>query len=150
MSLAAVWLSAHVLAAILCIGPLSAAVLAFPRTVRAGWVPGQALLHQVTRYGAVAGLAVPAFGLATANELGVLTDPWLLVSIGLTIGAALLLVLAVLPQQKRLLAATAGGHAGSGMVAERTRAAAAGGTFVLIWGVVVVLMIVRPGSTTGV
>jgi hypothetical protein len=39
----------------------------------------------------VLGLAVPVFGIATAAQMGVLGDAWLLVSIALTPAAALLL-----------------------------------------------------------
>lgn len=71
--------------------------------------------------------------------MGVLTDAWVLVSIALTIGAALVLVVSILPAQR---VALAGG--GVGKLAMTT------GMFNLLWVAVTILMIVRPGSTTGV
>ncbi|MEU5639769.1 hypothetical protein [Streptomyces milbemycinicus] len=109
-----------------------------------------AFLHRICRGYTVVGLAVPVFGLATGAQLGVLGDAWLITSIVLTTIAAALLALAILPTQQRLLAAPDGTD-----TAENTRAAAATrlamttGIFNLLWAIVVVLMIVRPGSTTG-
>ncbi|TYK47378.1 hypothetical protein FXF68_25935 [Actinomadura decatromicini] len=164
-------LSVHVLAAILAIGPIAVAASLFPRYVRPPTGDGDGeggpnrgvagFLHRICRGYTFVGIAVPVFGLATGAKLGVLTDAWLLASIALTAVAAALLVLAILPGQQRLLAppvvAGAGKGAGGGVAAEAgeaVRAAAARlsmvtGIFNLLWAVVVVLMIVRPGSTTG-
>ncbi|QKW54047.1 hypothetical protein [Streptomyces buecherae] len=157
-------LSVHVLAAILAIGPITVAASMFPRYVRSPAADGDgsdqartaALLHRVCRGYTVVGIAVPVFGVATGAQLGVLTDAWLLTSVVLTAAAAALLLLAILPGQQRLLlqpAGASGADADAG-VAETARSAAARlamvtGTFNLLWAVVVVLMIVRPGSTTG-
>ncbi|GAA4698123.1 hypothetical protein [Streptomyces youssoufiensis] len=158
-------LSVHVLAAILAIGPITVAASMFPRYVRSPAADGDgsdqartaALLHRVCRGYTVVGIAVPVFGVATGAQLGVLTDAWLLTSIVLTAAAAALLLLAILPGQQRLLVQPAGAASGAGAdagVAETVRSAAARlamvtGTFNVLWAVVVVLMIVRPGSTTG-
>jgi hypothetical protein len=145
-------LSVHVLAAILVIGPITVAASLFPRYVRQGPSSGTAgtavLLHRTCRGYAVAGVVVPVFGVATGARLGVLTDAWLLASVVLTACAAALLALGVLPGQRRMLAAAERG------AAEVPSAAAARlsmltGVFNLLWATVVVLMIVRPGSTTG-
>ncbi|MFJ8297606.1 hypothetical protein ACIQ9R_17225 [Streptomyces sp. NPDC094447] len=160
-------LSVHVLAAILAIGPITVAASMFPRFVRTpdadgDGPPGQnlrtaGLLHRVCRGYTVLGVAVPVFGVATGARLGVLTDAWLLASVALTAAAAALLLLVILPGQQRLLpppaAAVAVAVAGDG-AAESRRAGAARlamvtGVFNLLWAAVVVLMIVRPGSTTG-
>lgn len=139
-------LTVHVLAAILAIGPITVAASLFPRYVKqpeAGEPAGTAVfLHRICRGYALLGLAVPAFGFATAAQLGVLTDAWLIASIILTAIAAGLLAVAILPAQQRLLKAPAR----AGVV---TRLTALTGVFNLLWVVVVVLMIVRPGSTTG-
>ncbi|WP_129842070.1 hypothetical protein [Streptomyces sp. RFCAC02] len=138
-------LSVHVLAAILAIGPVAVAASAFPRYVRepAGAAPETAAhLHRVCRAYTVLGVAVPAFGVATGARMGVLTDAWLLASVVITALAAVLLLSAILPGQRRLLAAP-------GVRAEAARLAMVTGIFNLLWATVVVLMIVRPGSTTG-
>lgn len=137
-------LSVHVLAAILIVGPIAVAASLFPRFARDS-VSGDkrpALLHRICRGYAVAGVAVPVFGLATGAQLGVLTDIWLLASIVLTVIAAGILVLLILPRQQRLLAEPKDERG-------TVRLAMVTGMFNLVWAVVVVLMIVRPGSTTG-
>lgn len=149
-------LSLHVLAAIVAVGPVTVAASMFPAAVRRGRADQLPLLHRICRVYAGVGIAVPVFGFATASSLGVLGDTWLIVSIGLTALAAATLVFLVLPHQEELLAVSNGagdGADGSG-VAVATRAATRlgmyTGTFNLLWATVTVLMIVRPGSTTGV
>jgi hypothetical protein len=58
----------------------------------------------------------------------------------LTAAEAAVLGLRILPAQRRLLGASAGGATGL---------MTATSVFNLLWAVVVVLMILRPGSTTG-
>jgi hypothetical protein len=82
---------------------------------------------------------VPVFGVATGAALGVLGDAWLIVSMVLTAVAAVVLVGVILPGQQRVL----------GTGDPDRRLAMSTGIFNLLWAVVVVLMIVRPGSTTG-
>ncbi|MEE1735218.1 hypothetical protein [Streptomyces sp. BE147] len=164
-------LSLHVLAAILAIGPITVAASMFPRYAKPpadGEGPGEqdsgtaAFLHKICRGYTAVGIAVPVFGVATGAQLGVLTDAWLLASIVLTAVAAALLLMVVLPGQRRLLAqhtapaapgtGTGAAPAGNGVAAMRSAAARLAmttGVFNLLWAAVVVLMIVRPGSTTG-
>ena len=139
-------LSVHVLAAIVFIGPVTVATSLFPRYAREGNVAVVHALHRISRVYAVLGVSVPAFGLALASSMGVLGDAWLVASILLTAGAAALLALVVLPGQVRAVAALDA----EGSVTVAPRLAMASGVFALTWAVVVVLMIVRPGSTTGV
>ncbi|MEU1026880.1 hypothetical protein ABZ366_33420, partial [Streptomyces sp. NPDC005904] len=92
-------LSVHVLVAILAVGSITVAASMFPRqALRAiGGEEGPrvaALLHRVCRGYAVAGIAVPVFGIATGARLGVLGDAWLIASLALTALAAGLLALA--------------------------------------------------------
>ncbi|MFF9634981.1 hypothetical protein ACF1D2_10420 [Streptomyces bacillaris] len=150
-------LSLHVLASILAVGPVTVAASMFPRYARPP-APGgtgagdhdlrtAAFLHKICRAYAMVGIAVPVLGFATGAQMGVLGDAWLLVSIVLTTVAAALLMAMVLPGQRELLGE------GEGPVAERRAAAGrlamTTGIFNLLWATVVVLMIVRPGSTTG-
>ncbi|GAA3392970.1 hypothetical protein [Cryptosporangium minutisporangium] len=162
---AAFFLSLHVLAAILTIGPVAVAASMFPRYLRSAGSDPHAVtvlrtLHRICRVYTVIGLTVPAFGLATAVALGVLTDAWLLTSIALTAIAAGVLALVVLPGQAAALSGCTPDHAAASLSTGGTatlapnrsaaRLGAATGVFNLLWAVVVVLMIVRPGSTTGV
>ncbi|MFE7973948.1 hypothetical protein [Streptomyces shenzhenensis] len=169
-------LSVHVLAAVLAIGPVTVAASMFPKALRhAHSEPGAPeplttlrMLHRICRVYAVFGLAVPVFGFATASSLGVLGDAWLITSIVLTAVAAAVLALLILPtQEEALAAAEASGtpipsdgspEPGSGSPEPGSgsgsrvpgRLAMLTGIFNLLWATVTVLMIIRPGSTTGV
>ncbi|WP_240137176.1 hypothetical protein [Streptomyces sp. MUM 178J] len=143
-------LAVHVLAAIIAIGPVTVAASAFPaaaRRVKDSPEDGRALgavhgLHRICRVYAVVGVVVPVFGLATAQSMGVLGDAWLIVSMVLTAVAAVVLAALILPGQSAVLDDP--GAAVAGRLAMYT------GVFNLLWATVTVLMIVRPGSTTGV
>lgn len=145
-------LAVHVLAAIIAIGPVTVAASMFPRTARKAVAQPEesrhtlALLHRICRVYAVVGVVVPVFGFATAKNMGVLGDTWLIVSIVLTTVAAAVLAALVLPRQETILEGVEGGE-----VNERAtvRLAMVTGIFNLLWAAVTILMIVRPGSTTG-
>lgn len=85
-------------------------------------------------------------GLATALAMGVLGDSWLVISITLTAAAAVLIAF-VLPRQDEIVEQVAQHRS----VDRRATAQLAmfTGVFNLLWATVTVLMIVRPGSTTG-
>lgn len=126
-------LSLHVLAAIVAIGPVTVAASMFPRATE-----NRPVLHRICRVYAAVGIAVPVFGFATAGVMGVTGEPWVVVSIALTAVAAFVLALLVLPGQARALAGDA-----------TKRLAMHTGLFNVLWATVTVLMIIRPGSTTG-
>ncbi|SFW77108.1 DUF2269 family protein [Amycolatopsis australiensis] len=132
-------LSIHVLAAVLAVGPVAVAASMFPAAIRKGDVKVATALHRICRVYAYAAIAVPVFGFGVAGTMHVMGDPWLLTSIGLTAVAAAVLALLVLPRQKRVLT----GEGAPGSLAMTT------GVFNLLWAAVTVLMIVRPGSSTG-
>ncbi|MDR7382264.1 DUF2269 family protein [Promicromonospora iranensis] len=156
----ALLLSLHVLAAILTVGPVAITASMFPRAARQALAaPDQTntaavrLLHRVTRVYAVVGVAVPVLGYATGASLGVLSDAWLITSMVLTAAAAAVLIVLVLPGQRRVVAALdalpPAVAADSVEQGAARRLAMHAGIFNLLWAVVVVLMIYRPGSTTG-
>ena len=159
-------LSLHVLAAIVAVGPVTVAASMFPATLRRALGDsgdsgdsgdGNArttlrTLHRICRVYAGIGIAVPLFGFATASSLGVLGDAWLITSILLTAAAAGVLALLILPAQDRALAETASSASAPPAPTPLTpgRLAMFTGIFNLLWAAVTVLMIIRPGSTTGV
>jgi Predicted integral membrane protein (DUF2269) len=154
------FLSLHVLAAILAVGPVTVAASMFPAALRrAGARPDAAAvatlraLHRVCRVYATVAVAVPVLGFATAGSLGVTGNPWVITSIVLTAGAAGVLGLLVLPGQRNALAGLVPAEPGSAGVASAlgsgARLAMATGIFNLLWAAVTVLMVTRPGSTTG-
>lgn len=131
------FLSLHVLAAIIAIGPVTVAASMFPPAVRSA-DGNPALLHRICRVYALIGISVPVFGFATAGVMGVTGHTWVIASIALTTIAAFVLVLKVLPGQEKALRTKDVKH-----LAMYT------GAFNLLWATVTVLMILRPGSTTG-
>ncbi|WP_405967325.1 hypothetical protein OG613_18550 [Streptomyces sp. NBC_00015] len=143
-------LAVHVLAAIVAIGPVTVAASMFPPAARRALAaPDDArasetvrLLHRICQVYAAVGLAVPVFGFATAGAMGVMGDPWLIASIVLTVLAAGVLLVLVLPRQEVLVE-------GTGERETTVRLAMFTGVFNLLWATVTILMIVRPGSTTG-
>ncbi|MFJ3227129.1 hypothetical protein ACIPJS_27825 [Streptomyces sp. NPDC086783] len=143
-------LAVHVIAAIVAVGPVTVAASLFPpaaRKVLDAPADVQALattrlLHRICRVYATVGVVVPVFGFATASNMGVLGDTWLVVSIALTAAAAVVLAALVLPRQSAILE-------GTGDRAATVRLAMFTGIFNLLWATVTVLMIIRPGSTTG-
>nr|BEK65579.1 DUF2269 family protein [Kitasatospora purpeofusca] len=155
-------LSLHVLASVLFIGPVAVAVSMFPRRAAAALAGGPERaadagmlrqLHRITQVYALLGIAVPVLGIGVAQVMDVLGQSWLIASMVLTAVAALALLLFVLPAQQAAVDALAlepdaeeHGRAVRGLKPLPMTA----GVFNLLWAVVVVLMIVRPGSTTGV
>ncbi|MFE7928534.1 hypothetical protein ACFU6S_07305 [Streptomyces sp. NPDC057456] len=143
-------LAVHVLAAIVAIGPVTVAASMFPPAARRALAaPDDArasetvrLLHRICQVYAAVGLAVPVFGFATAGAMGVMGDPWLITSIVLTVLAAGVLLVVVLPRQEVLVE-------GTGARETTVQLAMFTGVFNLLWATVTILMIVRPGSTTG-
>ncbi|MCQ4214033.1 hypothetical protein [Streptomyces longispororuber] len=149
-------LSLHVLAAVLAVGPVAVAASMFPASLRSALgPPGEAdappalrTLHRICRVYAAVGVAVPLTGFATASSLGVLGSAWLIASIVLTTAAAAVLMLWILPAQEAALAAVE--EPGSGPPPRpAAQLSMSAGVFNLLWATVTVLMIVRPGSTTG-
>ena len=134
-------LSLHVLAAIVAVGPVTVAASMFPAALRRADQAAMRTLHRICRVYAAIGILVPVLGLATAGEMGVLGSAWLLTSMFLTIAAAAVLGFLVLPSQSAALASPVASLSG--------RLGLTAGLFNLLWAVVVVLMVVRPGSTTG-
>lgn len=143
-------LIAHVLAAVIAVGPVAVAASMFPAAVRraaadpGGRAPAEArVLHRVCLVYTAVAVFVPVFGLATAGAMHVMGDAWVIVSIGLTAAAAAVLALLVLPRQAALLETGPTGPRAPARLAMYT------GIFNLLWAAVTVLMIVRPGSSTG-
>ncbi|MYV52304.1 hypothetical protein [Streptomyces sp. SID3212] len=151
-------LTVHVLVAIVAIGPVTVAASMFPAAARrvaaapdAEGLATVRVLHRVSYVYAGVGLAVPLAGLATARSMHVLGSPWLITSIVLTAAAAIVLGLLILPSQEAVLDTLVGTGTGRVTVDRATtaRLAMLTGVFNLLWATVTVLMIVRPGSTTG-
>ena len=153
--LANVLITAHVVAAVLLIGPITVAASRFLRCVRAAAGPGPGAaravageLHSITRGYAALSVLVPALGVGVASYLQVFTQRWLIVAIGLTVVAAVLLAWVIVPGQARLLRRLddlgPGGGAVDALRPEVARLGAATGAFGLLWVVIAALMVLRP------
>ncbi|WP_024803072.1 membrane protein [Nocardia sp. BMG51109] len=144
-------LSVHVVAGILFVGPVAVATSLFPRYAPVTVTPAGAeraershdiarLLHRITRVYGVLALAVPVVGLTLAVVQGRTTEVWIIVAMVLTAVAGGLLALQIAPRQREAFAAPDDG-------ARLRRLGMLSGVFNLLWAVVVVLMVVRPGSS---
>ncbi|MHA4849628.1 hypothetical protein L1080_008760 [Rhodococcus sp. MSC1_016] len=142
-------LSVHVVAGILFVGPVAVTTSLFPRyapvTAPASGatqversIHAARVLHRITRYGVLA-LAVPLVGLVLASVQGRTSEVWVVVAMVLTALAGGLLALQIAPMQQHALTAPGDGD-------HLRRLGMVTGLFNLLWVVVVVLMIVRPGS----
>ncbi|NIK59739.1 hypothetical protein [Kribbella shirazensis] len=150
------FLTVHILAAILCVGPVTVAASMFPpiaRRMLSAETPeagGLEVLHRITRVYAWASLAVPVFGFAVAGGMKVMDEAWLIVSIVLTLAAALVLAFLIVPAQSAVLAVAGGtAEARSGVLSKAKLLSMTSGIFGLLWLVVLVLMVVKPGHTRG-
>jgi hypothetical protein len=149
------FLALHILAAIVAIGPVAVAASMFPPVARRALAsPGagdaeatMGVLYRICRIYALVGIAVPLFGFAAAGVMKVTGQTWVIVSIVLTLLAAVVLGALVLPRQARLIEGGRDGAAAS--VKDTKQLAMFVGIFNLLWAAVTVIMILRPGSTLG-
>lgn len=150
------FLIVHILAAILCVGPVTVAASMFPpiaRRMLTAETPdagGLDVLHRITRLYAWVSLAVPLFGFALAGSMHVMGEAWLISSIVLTLAAALVLAFLVVPAQSAVLAVAGGTpEARSGVLSKAKLLSMTSGIFALLWLIVLVLMVVKPGHHRG-
>ncbi|MGJ6966667.1 hypothetical protein ACSDR0_32620 [Streptosporangium sp. G11] len=168
----AVLLSVHVLAGIVFVGGSAVATSLFPRyaPVATGVLAGPAVsgdpagsppeasgaseisgasgernravavaLHRITRVYGIFGVLVPVVGIALALVQGRMGEVWILISMILTAVAGGLLALRIHPGQRDALADPDDGR--------RLRSLSMlAGIYNLLWAIVVVLMIARPGA----
>ncbi len=151
-------ITVHVLLAIFAVGPLAHAATTAARGVRAGDGRAVAASARTVRiYGFVTILvAVAGFGLLQPKWDNRFSAPWVWVSLILFV-AALALVFAVLLPSLEKVAVELGGGAATGTAAESptagtavsaatSRIAASGGVIALLFAVIVVLMVFKPGQ----
>lgn len=142
-------LSAHVLAGILFVGPSAVAASLFPRyapvTVSTARRTGERnegvarMLHRITRVYGILGIIVPLVGITLAFVQGRMGEIWITIAMVCTAIAGGILALQIYPRQREALATPDDGR-------QLKKLGMLAGIFNLLWAVVVVLMIVRPGS----
>jgi hypothetical protein len=144
-------LSIHVVAGIVFVGPIAVSTSLFTRYVPVTAASPDAgpsvrsidvarLLHRITRVYGIVAIVVPVGGIALALVQGRETEVWVIVAMALTAVAGGLLALRIVPTQRAALERPGDGSA-------LPRLAMTAGIFNLLWAVVVVLMVVRPGSS---
>jgi uncharacterized membrane protein len=150
-------LSVHVLAGIVFVGGSAVAASLFPRyapVAAAVPVPAGAdaaptegernravahAMHRITRVYGILGVVVPVVGIVLAVVQGRMGEVWINVAMVLTALAGALLAFLIYPAQRDALAEPDDGR--------RLRSLSMlAGFYNLLWAVVVVLMIVRPGA----
>jgi hypothetical protein len=155
-------LSVHVLAGIVFVGGSAVAASLFPRyaPIAAVAVPARGpeapadapadggegrsravavALHRITRGYGIFGVVVPVVGIALALVQGRMGEIWINIAMVLTALAGALLAFLIYPGQRDALAEPDAG--------KRLRSLSMlAGVYNLLWAIVVVLMIVRPGA----
>jgi len=134
-------LVAHIVVAILFLGPVTVATSLFPRYARMGDWPVARALHRISRCYGMLTLLVPAFGLILATQIGYLGELWITLSLGLFILAFVLLVGVIVPDQRRALASEGAGEFAPSRMG---RLSAGAGMFGTIWIVILYLMVAKP------
>jgi hypothetical protein len=139
-----VWL--HIAAAIFLIGPLTVAMSAAPRAVKAG-TEGLPLLrwfHRTTRYYGLGTLLVLALGLLLVpiDDDVSMKDGWLSASMAMFVVAFLLVLFSAREQGRAVTAIEAGNDA----AVEAGRMSAVAGFAALLWVAILLLMVWQPGS----
>ncbi len=140
----------HVVAGILFVGPVAVAASLFPRFApvsegaperRAGERDARtaALLHRICRVYGTTAIIVPVVGLLLAVVQQRVGEVWITAAMLLTAVAGGLLALQIVPRQREALSIPDTG-------VQLRRLGMFAGLFNVLWFVVVVMMIVRPGS----
>jgi hypothetical protein len=134
-------LIAHIVAAIMFLGPVTVATSLFPRYARMGEWPVARALHRISRGYGLATLLVPAFGLFLAARLDYLGQLWVTLSLGLFVAAFFLLVGFIVPHQARILAERGASEPDPSRIG---RLRASSGSFGMIWLIILYLMVAKP------
>jgi hypothetical protein len=159
-------LSVHVLAGIVFVGGSAVAASLFPRYALvttsvavsvagspAGSQPGAPqpgepgdrnravalVMHRITRLYGIFGIVVPVAGIVLGVVQGRMSEIWLNIAMILTVAAGGLLALQIYPRQRDALATPDDGR-------QLRVLSMLAGIYNLLWAIVVVLMIVRPGA----
>nr|WP_067686833.1 hypothetical protein [Nocardia jejuensis] len=142
-------LSIHVLAGIIFVGGSAVAASLFPRyapVVVAEGTPAPErniavakAFHRITGSYAVLALIVPVIGILLASMQGRMGEIWITLAMALTFSAGILLAAFIHPIQRQALDQPDEGP-------RLRQLSMLTGIYNLLWAVVVVLMIVRPGA----
>ncbi len=131
----------HIAAAMFLLGPLTIAATTTPRYIRSNDVAVLRYLNRTTRIFGYGSILVLLFGLGLAHKN--ISKPWLTISMTLFIIGLAMIVFVVEPDQRKAITAL---EATQSADVYRGRIVAISSIVALIWLVVLVLMVWRPGA----
>ncbi len=133
-------LVAHVLAAIILIGPTTMAASIFPRLALEGKRDLAEQMHRVTRLYGLGSVLVGVIGIYLGWRMDYLKLAWLQWSIGLFLVAFALLLLVIVPRQAALLKGSMDNVERSDVAPLRMLT----GFYGILWLVILYLMVAKP------
>jgi uncharacterized membrane protein len=132
----------HILAAISFLGPVTVATSLFPQHANLDDVRIARVCARISRGYGFASLAVPLFGIWTAQEVNYLDAAWVHASIGLFALAWLALVAFIVPQQAKALRQLEAGETPTDAQLGPLRGVS--GLYSLSWLVILIFMVAKP------
>jgi uncharacterized membrane protein len=135
-------LFAHVVGAIVLLGPTTMATSSFGRHVRTRDIGAATSAHRTSRAYGTASMVVPVVGAVLAQRIDVFGDLWVQLAIGLFVVGAVLLGAVHLPAQRVALDHLRLGEDVDAGLAGRLQASA--GAYALTWVIIVWLMVAKP------
>ncbi len=132
----------HILAAISFLGPVTIATSLFPKHATLEDLTIARLFARISQGYGMASLAVPLFGLLTAQEINYLGKAWVDASLGLFFVAWFALVAFIIPTQRKVVTALETG--GVPTEADLGRLRGVSGLYSLSWLVILILMVAKP------
>ncbi|MEM9131264.1 MAG: hypothetical protein AAF962_25195 [Actinomycetota bacterium] len=147
MSVTSLLLLAHIVSAVLMIGPLTVASGAYGRHVALATDDAASLgaareLGRISNTYGPASALVGGIGAILATETGWWSALWLQAAVVVYIAGYVLLVASILPSQRRLLAAVEAGDAADQRLVRRLHGTT--GAYSLSWVAVLALMVLKP------
>jgi len=131
----------HLATVIFLLGPTTIAMTTTPRYIRQKDVAVLRYLNRTTRFFGIGSILVLAFGLGIAHDN--LSKPWLTVSMTLFVVGLILTIAIIEPDQRRAIAKL---ETGESPEVYRGRIVGISSAVAVLWVVVLVLMVWRPGA----
>jgi hypothetical protein len=142
LSLYEVYLFFHILAAILFLGAATIATSLFPRHANVADLRVAQILHRTTLIYGTASIAVPIFGLLTADRVNYMDAGWVQAALGIFLGNLVALFVYIIPTQRRIVAGLNVGTEPPAGSLDQLRGIS--GIYALLWLVVLYLMVTKP------
>jgi hypothetical protein len=142
LSLYEVFLFVHILAAILFLGAATVSTSLFPKYATLDSVPVASAMNRVTVMYGIGSIAVPVFGLLTANQVNYMDAGWVQASLGIFVDGLTALFIYIIPQQRRILNQLKMGTATTSRELGPLRGIS--GIYATTWLVILFFMVTKP------